>query len=322
MKKTKRLLAILLIAVLALCAVAQAEPVIEKLDVDEALYGKPEVRWLNPSDYSSRVYYDLPYCGENSTDSEILHLLLPDEGEGPYPVLISVHGGAWGANNSTKDHEVTFTQAAAFAALDRGYAVACVDYTLKKKKTPVVFPLTMQEVRAAVRYLRSVADEYKLDPDHFALIGESAGGQLVDMAATTGGEELYDNPDFGNMEYSGDVQAVIAQYSGPIMAANDMTARLYDVELDALTQEMCDACSAIAHVDASDPPFYIEHGTADTTIDYHDSVAFYDALVAAGVQNCELHLYEGMDHAVIWFQSEQVTTNFLNWLGGIFGRAG
>ena len=45
-----------------------------------------------------------------------------------------------------------------------------------------------------------------------------------------------------------------------------------------------------------------------------------DALVEAGVQNCELHLYEGMEHAVIWFQSEQCTTNFLNWLDGIFGR--
>ncbi len=313
-----RWIALLMSVLMAACMTAQAVEV-EKLDVDEALYGKPEVRWLNPSDYSSRVYYDLPYCGENSTEMEVLHLLLPDEGEGPYPVLVSVHGGAWGANNSNKKNQVTFTQAAAFAALKRGYAVACVDYTLKKKKTPVVFPLAMQEVRAAVRYLRSVAGEYNLDPDHFALIGESAGGQLVDMAATTGGEALYDNPELGNMEYSGDVQAVIAQYSGPRMAAA-MTARLYDVEESAVTQEMLDECSAIAHVDAKDPPFYIEHGTADTTINYQDSVDFYNALVEAGVQNCELHLYEGMEHAVIWFQSEQCTTNFLNWLDGIFGR--
>ncbi len=317
MKKI-RWMALLMVTLLVFGAAAQAVE-IEKPEVEEALYGKPEVRWLNPSDYSSRVYYDLPYCGENSTSMEVLHLLLPEEGEGPYPVLISVHGGAWGANNSTKEKQVTFTQAAAFAALKRGYAVACVDYTLKKKKTPVVFPLTMQEVRAAVRYLRSVAGEYNLDPDHFALIGESAGGQLVDMAGTTGGEELYDNPDLGNMEYSGDVQAVIAQYSCPRMDAAS-SARLYDVDAGEVTQEMVDACSAMAHIDAGDPPFYIEHGTADTTIPYQQSVDFYEALVAAGVQNCELHLYEGMEHAVIFFQSEQVTNGFLNWLDGIFGR--
>lgn len=310
---------LILAAVLMLCSVAQAVE-FEPADPAPEMNKFPEEMWINPSDYSSKVYYDLPYCGENSTDSEKLHLLLPDEGEGPYPVLISVHGGAWGSNNSTKDHLVSFTQAAAFPALYRGYAVACVDYTLKKKDTPVVFPLAMQEIRAAVRYLRSVADEYNLDTEKFALIGESAGGQLVDMAGTTGGEAHYDNPDLGNMDFSGDVQAVVAQYSGPIMAADQMTARLYDVEVDALTQEMLDECSAMAHIDANDPPFYIMAGSADSTIPYTNSVDFYDALVAAGVQNCELHIYEGMEHSVAWFQSEPVTTAYLDWLDGVLGR--
>lgn len=317
----KKLFAFLLASIMLLCtAVPAMAQEIEAVDAEEALYGKPEVRWLSLEDYSSRVYYDLPYCGEDSTESEKLHLVLPEEGEGPYPVLISVHGGAWGSNNSKDDHTVTFTQAAALAGLKRGYAVACVDYTLKKKKTPVVMPLEIQEIRAAVRYLRSVAGEYNLDADHFALIGESAGGQIADMAAVTGGEALYDNAAFGNTEFSGEVQAVIAQYSAPIMGLNAMTARLYDIEESALTQEMADAVSAVAHIDAADPPFYIEAGSADTTIPYTDSVALYDALVAAGVENCELHIYEGMEHAVIWFQSEAVTNAFLDWLDARFGR--
>lgn len=53
---------------------------------------------------------DIPYCGENSTETQKLHILLPDEGEGPYPVLISVHGGAWSTGNTNKNHEVSFTQ--------------------------------------------------------------------------------------------------------------------------------------------------------------------------------------------------------------------
>ena len=308
----------LLIAMLFRAAAYATE--IESVDAAEEMYSFPESRWISLEDYSSKVYYDLSYCGENSTETEKLHLVLPDEGEGPYPVIVSVHGGAWGANNSTKDKTVTFTQAAGLAGLKRGYAVACVDYTLKKKNTPVVMPLAIQEVRAAVRYLRSVADEYNLDADHIALIGESAGGQLVDMAALVNGEELYDNPDFGNMEYSADVQAVIAQYSAPIMGVNKMTARLFDVEESALTQEMADEISAINHIDTNDPPFYIEAGSADTTIPYTDSVALYEALVAAGVDNCEVHIYEGMEHSVAWFQSETVTENFLNWLDKRFDR--
>ena len=315
----KKLLVVMLMAALMLTAVGYAVE-IEPVDATEDLYGFPENRWISLEDYSGKVFYDLPYCGENSTETEVLHLVLPEEGEGPYPVIVSVHGGAWGANNSTKDKTVTFTQAAALAGLKRGYAVACVDYTLKKKKTPVVMPLAIQEVRAAVRYLRSVADEYNLDADHFALIGESAGGQLVDMAATTEGEDMYDNPDFGNMEYSAAVQAVIAQYSAPIMGMNQMTARLYDVEEADLTQEMADAITAINHIDVSDPPFYVEAGSADTTIPYTDSVALYEALVAAGVENCEVHIYEGMEHSTAWFQSEAVTESFLNWLDARFER--
>lgn len=316
----KRVIAFLMLLTMLFSATAYAVE-IEPVDAAEELYGMPSVLWISLEDYSSKVFYDLPYCGENSTDSEKLHLVLPEEGEGPYPVIISVHGGGWGGNNSTKDKAVTFTQAAGLAGLKRGYAVACVDYTLKKKKTPVVMPLAIQEVRAAVRYLRSVADEYNLDADHFALIGESAGGQLVDMAATTGGEELYDNPEFGNMGFSGDVQAVIAQYSAPVMGMNAMTARLYNVEESALTQEMADEITALNHIDANDPPFYIEAGSADSTIPYTNSVELYETLVAAGVENCEVHIYEGMEHSTAWFQSETVTENFLNWLDARFGRA-
>lgn len=312
-------LAMLLVVLLAIGSVACAVE-FEPGDTSEEMNSFPKPMWIDPTEYSSKIFWDLPYCGENSTETQKLHLLLPDEGEGPYPVLISVHGGAWSSNNSKKDHTVTFTQKAAFAALDRGYAVACVDYSIRSKDNPVVFPLAMQEVRAAVRYLRSVAGEYNLDTERFALIGESAGGQLVDMAGTTGGEDYYDNADFGNMEYSGDVQAVIAQYSAPIMDANGMTARLFDVEEAELTQEMLDSCSAMAHIDANDPPFYIMAGSADSTIPYTNSVDLYDALVAAGVENCELHIYEGMEHSVAWFQTEAVMNPCLDWLDGVLGR--
>ena len=83
---------------------------------------------------------------------------------------------------------------------------------------------------------------------------------------------------------------------------------------------MADAITALCHIDANDPPFCIEAGSADTTIPYTDSVALYDALVAAGVENCEIHIYEGMEHAVTWFQSEAVTDSFLNWLDARFER--
>lgn len=293
---------------------------IETTNAAPELFEKPESRTIPMPEGISRIYLDLPYCGENSTATEKLHLLLPEEGEGPYPVLISVHGGAFEGNNSTRKHEVSFTQKAAFAALDHGYAVACVDYTLKRSKGPAVFPLAIQEVRAAVRYIRSVAGEYNLDPDRVVLMGESAGAMLVSLAALSDGEGYSDNPDFGNMEYSAAVQAVIVQYTGSRSGKNAMTAGLYGVKQKKLTDEMVYQASPIEHVDAGDPPFYLEHGAADTTIPYAQSIEMYDALVAAGVEGCELHIYEGMEHAVAWFQSDFVNERHFAWLNSILKR--
>lgn len=314
----KRFLALILAALL-LCAPALAWET-ESPEAAEELYAMPKPRRVVIDEVPGRLFADIPYCGENSRDTEILHIVLPEEGEGPFPVIVSVHGGAWSSGNTSKKHEVSATQYAAFAGLKRGYAVVCVDYSVKNTSNPVAFPLQIQEIRTAVRFVRSVAGQYNFDPDHICLLGESAGGMLVSMAALTGGEDYYDNPELGSMDWSAEVQAVIAQYPAPKMGRNGMTARLYDVEEDALTDEMLSRITALDHIDANDPPFFIEHGTADTTIPYTDSIEFYEALTAAGIKDCELHIYEGFEHAVAWFQSDYVTEQHFNWLDKQFGR--
>ena len=314
----KRIL-VLALCLLLMCTTAFAAA-IETPEAAEELYAMPSPRRVVITEVPGRVYTDIPYCGENSLPTEKLHIVLPAEGDGPFPVIVSIHGGAWSSGNTSKKMEVSATQNAAFAALKRGYAVVCVDYSVKNKDNPVAFPLQMQEIRAAVRFVRSVAEQYNFDTDHICLMGESAGGMLASMAALTEGEAYYDNANLGSMEYSSKVQAVIAQYPAPKMGKNDMTARLFDTTADNLTEEMLSSITALDHIDANDPPFFIEHGTADTTIPYTDSVEFYEALTAAGIENCELHLYEGFEHAVAWFQSDYVTEQHLNWLDGIFGR--
>lgn len=310
---------ILALCLLMLGTTAYAAP-IERPEASEELYAMPSPRRVVITDVPGRVYTNIPYCGENSTDAQKLHIVLPAEGEGPFPVIISVHGGAWCSGNTSKKMEVSATQNAAFAGLVRGYAVVCVDYSIKNKDNPVAFPLQMQEIRTAVRFIRSVADQYSLDSEHICLMGESAGGMLACMAAFTEGETYYDNPDLGSMDYSAAVQAVIAQYPASRMSKNDMTARLFDTDADSLTDEMIQSITVLDHIDENDPPVFIEHGTADTTIDYADSIALYDALTASGVKNCELHLYEGFEHATAWFQSDYVTQQHLNWLDNLFGR--
>lgn len=296
--------------------------------LDEVYYGKPNPNRVVIEEIApgAQVIYDLPYCGENSTGYQKLHLVLPAErGEEKAPILIVVHGGVWASGNSEEDHRVQTSDVAGLWALKYGYAVALVDYSVKDKVNELALPNQIYEIKAAVRYMRSIAEEYNLDPDHIALLGESAGGHLSNMVGTTNGETEYDLAELGNMEYSSDVQAVIGQYSlGTLKTENDsMLTRLCGVDTAELDKDARKALlaqiSPIDHVDEDDPPFYLEHGLSDKTVAYTQSADFYNALIAAGNDKSELHLYPGMDHGVAWFQSEQDAEGFLTWLNGIFG---
>jgi len=305
-----------------------AEAVTNELpgEVDARYYEMPDPSEISIEEAApgATIIYDLPYCGDNSTSYQKLHLVLPsDKKADKVPVLVFVHGGAWSRNNSTEDHMVTATARAALCTVDAGYAVALVDYSVKNKENEYALPNQIYEIKAAVRFLRSVADEYGLDADKIALIGESAGGHLVDIVGTTNGDEEYDKEEYGYIDYSSDVQAVIGQYSICNLEGqpDPMVKRLFGVDPAAVTeeelQEKYEYVSAIYHVDENDPPFYLEHGTADTTVPYTQSEDFYAALTDAGVENCELHIYPDMEHAVAWFQSDYVCEGIIDWLNRV-----
>ena len=125
---------------------------------------------------------------------------------GPVPLVIFVHGGAFvGGDKSMEDPYVAPILAA-------GYAAASLNYRLSGEAR---FPAGVQDVKAAVRFLRANAPRYGLDPDRFAAWGESAGGNLVAMIGTTGDQAtMLDDPSLGNAGVSSAVQAVVDLY-GP-----------------------------------------------------------------------------------------------------------
>ena len=299
-------------------------------DLSEIYYSVPEEKMITVESVvpNARIIYDLPYCGELSTPYQKLHLVLPEGDDSVrHPVLVVVHGGNWMGGNSS-EHMVQFTDRAGLWALYDGYAVALVDYSIRNEDNETALPNQIYEIKAAVRYLRSVADEYSLDADKIALLGESAGGHLVNMAGVTNGEPQYDLEAYGNMEYSSDVQAVIGQYSLDTMEyeTDSTLTSLCGTDVSEMDEEarreLLAQISPIDHVDAADPPFYLEHGISDHTVPFTQSCEFFKALVDAGSEKSELHLYPGMDHAVAWFQTEECARGFIDWLDKIFLRAG
>jgi acetyl esterase/lipase len=135
------------------------------------------------------------------SQSDYLHLFVP-ESDKPLPLFIMVHGGGFFYNDLDSRQAALFYQ----KVRNKGYAVATINYRLGDEAN---YPAAIEDVKAAVRFLRANADTYGLDSEHFVIAGESAGGYLACMAAVTSDEEFNDGQ---NGEVSGKVQGLVDFY--------------------------------------------------------------------------------------------------------------
>src|SRR3954469_25494261 len=94
------------------------------------------------------------------------------------PAIISVHGGRWKAGHKRDASSIKVDQWAGF-----GFFAMSVDYRLVGC-TPA--PACYQDFQCAIRYVHANADKYNIDTSRIFLIGQSAGGHLVSLAATLG----------------------------------------------------------------------------------------------------------------------------------------
>jgi acetyl esterase len=116
------------------------------------------------------IVYDRPDGRELLMDAYI------PQGHKPVPAVIIVHGGGWEAGN-----KVTYVSPVFEPLAEAGFAWFSIDYRL----TPYLhIPQQLEDVRAAIRYVRAHADRFHIDPNRIALLGESASGQLVAQTAS------------------------------------------------------------------------------------------------------------------------------------------
>lgn len=203
---------------------------------------------------------------------------------------------------------------------EAGYVVAAAEY----RTVPDVFPAQVNDGKAAVRYLRAHAAEFGIDPNRIGVLGDSAGGYMSQIVATTNGETQYDVGDF--LDQSSDVQAAATIYGISDLAnigegfSDDVQAvHASPAVTEALivngpafatskgasvldTPEKTREASPIGHVDGNEPPFLIMHGSADQLVSPMQSVQLYQALEAKK-QNAEYVLVEGAAHGdITWYQ--------------------
>ena len=162
-----------------------------------------QVRTEVPTDTSfvKRKFLDIPYAG--GSDRRKLDIYLPNEGEGPFPVIVDLYGGGWYFGEKS-----TYKIDLSLELLKRGFAVVSPNYTLSRD---AMFPIQVYEIKAAVRYIRNHAAEYDLDPARIALKGESAGSHLGSVAALSTGAGMFEDIPFGEAGDSS-VSCMIALY--------------------------------------------------------------------------------------------------------------
>ncbi|MCG8702184.1 MAG: alpha/beta hydrolase, partial [Bacteroidales bacterium] len=119
------------------------------------------------------VHRDLAYVRDGH-ERHKLDIYLPAQGE-KLPLIINVHGGAFRAGSKERNVPVGYLKA--------GYAIASINYRLSQH---AIFPAQIEDVKAAVRWLRAHAQTYRIDPQRFGAWGASAGGHLVAMLGVTG----------------------------------------------------------------------------------------------------------------------------------------
>jgi acetyl esterase/lipase len=235
---------------------------------------------------------DVPY-GEAGGRTLLLDIARPVEPVAePFPAVVQIHGGGWIKGGREPE--------ANRVLVGHGFFTVSIDYRLAPRHT---FPAQLHDCKAAVRWLRARAAEYRIDPDRIGVWGGSAGGHLAALLGTTGGEPELEG-DSGSPGYSSRVRAVVT-----ICGASDLSQAdgywLHDPDsgpsrlfggLVGERPELVALASPISHIGPDTPPFLIVHGDRDEVSPVRQSEMLCEALRGAGM-GIEFVRAEGERHS-------------------------
>lgn len=242
------------------------------------------------------------------------------------PAIVYVPGGGF----ISADYEKFFEMRSALA--NAGFVVAAAEYRV----VPDRFPAPLEDGKAAVRYLRAHASDYGIDPKRIGVLGDSAGGWLAQLMATTGDEQLYDKGDF--LDQSSAVQAAVSLYgisdvrnigagfpeviqkvhdspavTEALLVNGPAFATFPGATVDADPNKALQAGS-MGHLEGAKPPMLLMHGSADHLVSPVQSKQLFEALkkhgdqvnyiIVEGAGHGDAHWYQPViiDQVVAWFK--------------------
>jgi alpha-L-fucosidase 2 len=236
----------------------------------------------------------------------LLDLHVPD-GPGPFPAAILVHGGGFDGGTRATNMAPTFQPLA-----EAGFAWFSIDYRMAPEFR---FAQAREDVDAAIVWVKANAHTYKVDPTRLVLAGESAGGFLVNYAAT------HETPQtkvaavvdiYGPVDYekiARQRQAYPARFNMTSITSHQKNggsiwffgAEGYDEASYAKLKEI----SPLHAVHKGMPPFLAIHGTRDDQVPYEQSPILCAAMRKVGAQ-CDIITVEAGGHGMgSWKDADQ-----------------
>ena len=267
-------------------------------------FGQPAV---NPD------WKDVNYAGDD-LEAHRLDIYLPKTGLEKYKVVVAIYGSAWFSNNMKGMTYMSLGK----PLNDAGFAVACINH---RSSADAKYPAQIQDVKAAIRFLRAHAKEYHLDTSFVGITGFSSGGHLAAMAGVTNGmkERTVGNTTIdvegvvgGNADMSSSVDAVV-DWFGPVdMSRMNKCETVNDGRspeaaliggAPADMPDMVSLISPISYVTKEGPRFLVIHGEADNVVPHCVSEFFAQELKKAGRLEEFISVPEGQ-HGPVTFNEQ------------------
>lgn len=281
---------------------------------------KPEIGLI-----SNVVYEQVPSRGYANVLMQ-MDILQPKTKE-KKPAILFVTGG--GFINANKDNGIQLRMHLA----ENGYVVGSISYRVAPTAK---FPEPLEDVKAAIRYLKANADRFGIDPSRIGIVGGSAGGYLTAMAGTTSGTKMFDRGE--NLQVTSDVKAAVDLYglSDLTQIGSDFSAEVQARHRSAgatealwvngspvfggrdggilADKQAAEAANPIHYISKTSAPMLLMHGTSDTVVSPSQTDLLYQALQKSGIPS-ERYLVTGAAHGgKYWVQKPvlKIITDFFD----------
>ncbi len=271
----------------------------QKITIEKVLGGNDN--WNPSQNFSFNAnHLNLQY-GEVADQKLLLDAHVPT-GAGKFPVVLIVHGGGWMTGDKATDIVPVF---APFAT---NFCWFSINYRLAPTNR---WPACFDDVQTAIRWVKKHAEEFHGDPNRIALLGYSAGGQLVTLAGTRSGRKTFWQRLHLVKPSAEPVQAIVA-FAPPTDLVADNERRgglsismqnLFSCESTNLTDSVRAVLkknSPRTYVKPGLPPFLLINGSADKTVPFGQTENFYDALKAVNVDATLISIPAGQHRIADW----------------------